>query len=301
MTMTQTTETLVGNSFRLGYRFQRYWDMSMACAFFSAETGAGLFMASTLHGFLPGMLLGLVLVCVLKPYFHLAHMGVPKKSWRAALRPDRSWISRGTLSIGLIAGCGLLHVAQVAGWVALPSALAALAQGGAMAGALLVMCYQGFAMSDSESLALWATPLIPLISFTYSATAGTLLLIALGGGGAGTETLRALAIVLLLADAAVLASLLQRVKRKSKGGAFSVELLTTGQYARDFRQRVVLAGLLAPLVLVVLGGGWRPVVAVAAVAMLFGFFTFRLLVLRAAVFEPITHDLAGGLGLPLPR
>ena len=72
-----------GDTLRVGYRFQRYWDNSMAAAFFCAELGAGLYFVSLLHEITLGMILGLVLVSTGKPYFHLAHMGVPMRSWRA--------------------------------------------------------------------------------------------------------------------------------------------------------------------------------------------------------------------------
>ena len=84
-----------GDTLKVGYRFQRHWDNSMAYAFFCAELGAGLYFVSMLLGSMIGMIAGLVVVSTGKPYFHLAHMGVPGKSWRAMLRPDRSWISRG--------------------------------------------------------------------------------------------------------------------------------------------------------------------------------------------------------------
>ncbi len=90
-----------GDTLRVGYRFQRYWDNSMAYAFFCAEVGAGLYFVSLLLDSLVGMAVGFVVVSTGKPYFHLAHMGVPAKSWRAMLRPDRSWISRG---VWLLAG-----------------------------------------------------------------------------------------------------------------------------------------------------------------------------------------------------
>ena len=108
--MNTASPGLVGNSFKLGYRFQRYWDTSMALAFFSAEAGAGLFVVSACFGLTLGMLVGLLLVATLKPYFHLAHMGVPSKSWRAITRPDRSWISRGVIGIALLIGFGALHL-----------------------------------------------------------------------------------------------------------------------------------------------------------------------------------------------
>jgi len=73
-----------GDTLRVGYRFQRYWDNSMAYAFFCAEAGAGLFFVSLLLDNVTGMIIGLIPVATGKPYFHLAHMGVPMRSWRAA-------------------------------------------------------------------------------------------------------------------------------------------------------------------------------------------------------------------------
>ena len=49
-----------GDSFRLGFRFQRHWDVSMASAFFCGEVGAGLFLVSMLLGHLAGMVAGLI-------------------------------------------------------------------------------------------------------------------------------------------------------------------------------------------------------------------------------------------------
>jgi len=73
----------------------------MASAFFFGELGAGLFFVSLLLESAQGMLAGLLITGLLKTYFHLSHMGVPKKSWRAILRPDRSWISRGLIGMSV--------------------------------------------------------------------------------------------------------------------------------------------------------------------------------------------------------
>ena len=108
--MATVQPVIVGDSFALGYRFQKYWDVSMANAFFCGELGAGLFFISFFYQVMPGMILGLLITGFLKTYFHLAHMGVPAKSWRAIIRPDRAWISRGLISIGFFITFGALHV-----------------------------------------------------------------------------------------------------------------------------------------------------------------------------------------------
>lgn len=306
--MTSTDNRMVGNSFKLGYRFQRYWDTSMAIAFFSAEVGTGLFLVSFYCNYVPGMILGLLITGTLKPYFHLAHMGVPGKSWRAILRPDRSWVSRGALAVVALIGFGGLHVIDalvgLGALLGLPSGLSTLVGYLAVAGALVVMCYQGLAMSHSEALTLWASPLLPVSSFCYALTAGVLLELAVGWGSLDVLLLQGLikaAVLLLMIDTLVVFGILMLARRKSQGGAFSAELLLQGEYASPFRNLVLLLGLGVPVALMALGGGSHLVVILASLAMLGGFFAFRILMFRAAVFEPITHDLAGSIGLPLPR
>ncbi|OJW60396.1 MAG: hypothetical protein BGO65_15160 [Afipia sp. 64-13] len=303
----ETSARLVGNSFKLGYRFQRYWDTSMALAFFFAEVGTGVFLVSFYLDFVPGMIAGLVVTGTLKPYFHLAHMGVPKKSWRAILRPDRSWISRGAIAIGVLIGFGALHIIDLSFGVAvrlgLPEFTGQLLGYLAVAGALAVMCYQGMAMSASESFTLWASVLLPISSFFYALTCGVMITLVAAWGVLGAEQqvmLSNLAVALLVLDAAIVLAILLRARAKSKGGQFSVNLLTRGEYARSFITLVPVIGLIVPVIILAFGEGrWLAVLATAM--MLIGFFAFRLLMFKAAVFEPITHDLAGSIGLPSTR
>lgn len=299
--MTPTTERLVGNSFRSGYRYQRYWDTSMALAFFCAEVGAGLFAVSLYLDRPAGMIAGLALALILKPYFHLAHMGVPAKSWRALARPDRSWISRGALAIGALALFGIAQLLMRLYDAPPVPALDAVVRYGALAAAAVVMCYQGFAMADSESFALWASPLVPLSSFLYALTAGVLLASLAGAADVqpGAMALPRLAGEgLLLLDLAVLLGLLALARRKSRGGAFSVGLLLNGRFAPGFRYLVLLVGLVVPLAILVAGGEQPAARLPACASMLIGFYALRILLFRAAVYEPITYRLAAGIGLP---
>lgn len=300
--MTNPSDRLVGNSFRLGYRFQRYWDTSMALAFFFAEIGTGLFAISFHFDFIPGMIAGLAIAGTLKPYFHLAHMGVPGKSWRALARPDRSWVSRGAFAIGVMMVFGVIHVANKALGLGLPQQLAQVVAYLALGGCLVVMCYQGFAMSASESFTLWATPLLPLASFAYASTAGLLCLGVLGHWGLSAEQMAWLARAgagALIVDLIVVSAILMSARRKSKGGEFSVNLLVNGQYAPTFRNRVFVLGQIIPAAILFFAGARLEAQAAALVAMLVGFYAFRIHMFRAAVYEPITHDLAGSIGLPV--
>jgi hypothetical protein len=302
--MSNKPAEFVGTSFKLGYRFQSYWTDSMAIAFFAAEVGTGLFLVSYYFDLMIGMILGVAFTGTLKPYFHLAHMGVPSKSIRALLRPDRSWISRGALAIGFFvvpALFFLLNKGDVFAFanIGLPM-LDTLAQYTAVAAALVVIVYQGFAMSDSESFTLWASPFLPASSAAYAMTAGSLLTLIVGWGSLAEQDkhdLAAMATILLFIDLWMIISILNSAKKKSEGGRVSVELLMKDKFAPWFRNLVIILGLIVPIVIMLIGSSTFFGVLLSAAAMLTGFMAFRFLMFKAAVYEPITHDIAGKFGL----
>ena len=304
---------ITGGTLKLGYRFQRYWDTPMASAFFCGETGAGLFLVSMLLGLMPGMILGLLVTGVGKTYFHLSHMGVPAKSWRAILRPDRSWVSRGLIAIVLFIGFGTVHVLdQTYGLV--PTVLAALGIDSlgvagalstliaAVAGvaALVVITYQGLAMSHSSAIALWSTGLMPVGGLAYAPLAGTAVaaaLIASGWGAGQVDVIGLLVKVnlgLLALALGVVLGVLHGANFNSKGGHQSVELLLKTLYARPFIALVFGIGMAVPVLILLLVAPNPAMLWTVAVSELVGYFAFRVLMFKAGVFEPIL-DISDGL------
>ncbi len=275
---------MVGDNFQLGYRAQRHWGVSMAAAFFCGELGAGLFFVSMLCGLVPGMILGLLIKGIGKPFFHLTHMGVPGKSWRAILRPDRSWTSRGLIATVVFIAAGALHTINVvtAGTIPFGGLLPWLAG----ASALVVMTYQGFAMSQSSAIALWNTAMIPFSSLLYALTGGVVLTLPLTGGGLANQ-LSYLAMGLLLADLMMLFGLLYGACHGAPGGRLSAELLGRTLYAKWFHGVVLAVGILLPFMALWLGHGAPTSQFLAAICVLAGFFAFRVLVLKAGVYEPV--------------
>lgn len=288
---------MVGDTFQVGYRFQRYWGTPMANAFFFGELGAGLFTVSMLFDFVLGMTIGLVITGTLKPYFHLAHMGVPLRSWRALLRPDRSWTSRGLIGIAIFIGAGAVHTLNVAfdleTTLGLGSTLGVLVQLVAVAAALVVMTYQGFAMAHSTAISLWDTNLMPVSSLLYALIGGVASTLVLGWNGwlaESPEDLRRLvtaALVLMVLIIIVLSGLLRGGYQRSAGGRLSVEMLLQTKYAKWFISLVGGIGLVVPAVLLLLTPANFSAVLLAAAAVLVGYYAYRLLIMRAGVFEPI--------------
>jgi formate-dependent nitrite reductase membrane component NrfD len=290
---------IVGDSFQVGVRFQRYWDTSMANAFFCGELGAGLFFVSFFFDFITGMVAGLLITGIFKSYFHIAHMGVPMKSWRAILRPDRSWISRGLIAIVFYLGFGAAHCLIIAfdletAW-GLGMAIGNLVQLLATCAALVVMTYQGFAMSHSTAISLWNTTLMPVSSLTYALTGGAVLTMALGWNSLfavtpqDREYLANGILLLLLIDAVVLAGVLYSANNRSKGGKVSASLLLTGTYRQVFLYVVVGTGLLLPALILSIVRGHFIAVLLAAIAVLAGYYGYRVLIFKAGVYEPMAN------------
>jgi len=296
--MSSDQTTFSGDSFVLGYRFQNYWDFHMATAFFFGELGAGMFLVSLYFGFVPGMVLGLLCTGVGKPYYHMSHMGVPMKSWRAILRPDRSWISRGLMSIVVFVPCGALVVLDALyGWSG-GGMLGKLVQFLAVAASLLVMTYQGFAMSHSSAIALWNSALMPVASLVYALTSGAAVTLALNLFFNGIDPLLISKVVIALVAATllVLLSLLHATYHGTVGARQSLELLIRGQFARPFLSLVFGAGVVLPILALWFFGASTIMGLLAAIGVVAGFYAFRLLIFKAGVFEP-QISFAARLGL----
>ncbi|MDT3678880.1 MAG: DmsC/YnfH family molybdoenzyme membrane anchor subunit [Burkholderiaceae bacterium] len=260
----------------------------MASAFFCGEVGAGLFFVSMLQGQLAGMVLGLLLGAMGKAFFHLLHMGVPGRSWRAVLRPDRSWISRGLIAIIVFAGAGALYAihAAIGGPDWLGSVLGVLAA----ASALVVMTYQGFAMAHSTAIGLWSTAMMPFSSFLYALTSGVVLVLFLGSlrqVPPAEGVLIAVAMTLLGSLLLMLSSIVHAAFHGSPGARVSAKLLIQTRYAGWSYGLVVIVGVVLPLVMLWIWGELTGTLAIAAVGTLAGFFAFRVLLFRAGVYEPV--------------
>jgi formate-dependent nitrite reductase membrane component NrfD len=217
-------------------------------------------------------------------------MGVPMKSWRAMLRPDRSWISRGVWLLAGLMGSGFLYlVALFFGeqlGIGSDSVLLWMLKIASATSALGVMTYQGFAMSHSSAISIWNSAIMPMASLLYSLTIGLAVARALlpAAQASGlTDTL----LLLLLGLAVMHLMLLHGGWHGSPGARTSVELLLQSLYAKWFWGLVAAVGIILPALALVAGPASGMAAVVPAVAILAGFMAWRILIFKIGVYEPI--------------
>ena len=117
-----------GDTLRVGYRFQRHWDNSMAYAFCCAEFGAGLFFVSLLLENTIGMVLGLAVMHLM--FLHGGWHGSPGARTSVELLLQTlyaRWFWGLVVVVGLALPALILWAAPASKVLAIVSALATLA------------------------------------------------------------------------------------------------------------------------------------------------------------------------------
>jgi formate-dependent nitrite reductase membrane component NrfD len=294
--MTASSVSIAPHRFGYGYYRQVWWNWLIGTAFFLGGLGAGLFLVSLATGHRLGMVLGYLIVVVGKNTAHLLYLGRPERFWRAALRPDRSWIARGIWACGLFALSGailLLPMFLGPAWQ-ISGGIASAAKVVAVLSAFVIMFYDGFVMNQSAAIPFWNTMLLPLLVLMYAALGGTTLSLTVralqGKESPGTAWLERVEPWLLIANFLLLAVYLWRMSRWEPAARESVRLWLKGPYARIFFGLIVAVGLVATLVLSLVQQRWQTqgLALLIAACELTGDFSLLMVMLKSGLFSPQT-------------
>lgn len=283
--------------FMTRYTPQREWIIGRGVllwlAFFFIELGSGMLFVAALFNSLWGMFIGWLICLVLGGGLHLLYLGQPLRFYRAFLRPQTSWISRGMIFISLFAVLGMLHLA-LAYWTSSPLALLVIVE----IVAFLVTIYGGFAMSYVNGIPLWNTALLPVLYVVAGFWGGAELALGVAlASGTLTQTgpgIEELIRVLLGAFILVVAAYLVSVRYGSKAGEVSVREIVVGRWWVLFWIVVALLGVAFPLGVVssTIVSGLEAIPAVFLGLSIFfellGDVTLRYLILRNGYYNPLT-------------
>ena len=290
MKVTTQEIAIANHRFAFGYYRQTFWNWLIGTAFFLGGLGGGLFLVSLATSHTPGMVVGYLVVVVGKNTAHMIFLGRPERFWRAAMRPDRSWIARGIWAMGFFAASGFLVLLPcVAGPVwQLPNWMSNAATAVAVVSALIIMFYDGFVMNSSLGVAFWRTGLLPILLLMYATLGGTTLSLTVRAlqGEIASPTLRELEDGLLLVNFILLVAYLARMSYSFPAARETLRLWLRGPYARVFFGLVLVVGLLATFSLSVLQkhvqASW--LVVLIAGCELTGDFALVMLLLKSGLF-----------------
>lgn len=296
---------------------QSKWSWLIAAYLFLAGLGGGAYVTGVVADFLGegwvaiakiGVCLGFPCVaagCI----FLLLDLGSPANFWRAAMRPNTSWIARGTLIITIFMILNVLHIAF---WLWPFNNLAESVGGRHCLGvvgvifALGTMIYTGILLGAARPIAFWSTAMLPLLFLVSALSTGIMAVVLLTSmaGTAHAGPIHALArfdVMLIILEMFILAFYLQATHRVPESRA-SAQLVLTGNVAPLFWWGVAVLGLLAPLALDLLGfavsGGWAVACGFLASACgIAGGLFLRQVVLSGGIHAPLR---AGRFEIALP-
>lgn len=296
---------MINADYMAEFTFQREWverrGFLLVLAFYLGGLGAGLYLVSMYFGYLPGMVTGFLIVALLKTSTHIAYLGKPLRFWRAFLRPQSSWISRGiVIVVGFVIFAGLqLGGRAVSGgtpgfgllpWSAgyLPLVVMTVVSG------IALMAYTGFALAVVNAIGAWNTALMPLLFIAYSALGGVGLTLGLGAiGGMTHETLidvERLARWGIVIVAVIIAIYLWLTYYTTPSGKKSVQELLKGAISPYLWFGVVVVGLAVPFTIGISALFYsipNYLIIISSACELTGGFMVRYSILKAGIYAPL--------------
>ncbi len=283
----------------LTYRPQREWiegrGLLLVIAHFFSAAGAGAWIFGAWFDVRAAQIVALVTIAILSGWAHVFFLGRWSRFWRMARRPHRSWISRGLWSMGIymVGAVGVLLVGGDEGPIG--DVLLAVS----LAGAGLLLLYEGFVYSASVGIPFWRTVMLPLLSVAYGLRGGAAVLLILAALGEGTFDIDAVEVVKLwvvLSTAVLVAIYLAAAGRAGGAARESMRQLVSGRISPVFYGGTIAVGIVVPLALgaaSLIGGSALLLLGVIGGASLIGDFYVRYSIVKAGVYVPLQ-----GAGLP---
>jgi polysulfide reductase chain C len=286
---------------------QSKWGWLIAAYLFLAGLGGGAYVTGAVAGWLGEEWLGIYKIgvclgfpCVLVGcMFLLADLGSIQNFWRAAMRPNTSWIARGTIIITVFMIVDFIHIvfgvwpgrslAEAAGARNFISVLGIIFAFG-------TMIYTGILLGAARPIAFWSTAMVPLLFLVSATSTGIMAVILIGSMGSAAlegplHMLAQIDTALIILEMFVLLFYLQGTHRVPESRA-SAQIVLIGSVAPLFWLGVAVLGLIAPLVLDLLN-----VAVVASICGIIGGLCLRQVVLAGGIHAPLK---AGRFEVALP-
>ncbi len=299
------------------FKAQSKWGWLVAAYLFLAGLGAGAYVVGVVASYLGSDWSGIakVGICLGFPcvtvgcVFLILDLGTPVNFWRAAMRPNTSWIARGTIIISIFMILSFIHVVSWPWPSDAPAEFTGASRCLGAVGAIFAfgtMIYTGILLAASRPIAFWSTAMLPLLFLVSALSTGIMAVVLIASFGSGNEgpihSLAMFDIPLLILEVFVLGFFLQATHRVPESRA-SAQLVLNGSVAPLFWLGVAVLGLAVPLILDLLGayaleGSWAKAAAIlASLCGIIGGLILRQVVLSGGIHAPLR---AGRFEIALP-
>lgn len=267
---------------------------------FLAGVGAGAsVIGASFHIFRPdmepiirgGTLLGAPLVLI-GSLLLLLDLGRPQIAYRAISRPNKAWISRGTLILTTFI---ILGAIQIGTWIwpfrslnNYPNFHLILNVLNGIFG-ILTLIYTGFLFDTTRSIPFWSTPILPLLFLISGLSTGIMGLNIILLGYIGVEALTLITkidLLLLILEGLIIFFYLHGMHEVFAARA-SVRRLLSGDLSFSFWVGVVFVGIIIPFFFEILAGNSYTMILIGSLAGLVGGFYIRYIVVSAAEKTPL--------------
>lgn len=296
ISVSEKEKKMIDSNYMSEFTFEKEWverqGILLVLAFFLGGLGGGLYLVSAYFHFPVGIVTAFFIVAIGKGGCHMLYLGKPLRFWRAFLRPQTSWISRGIIAVvGFVLFVGLQLAPTIPGLSGLPwSADNIVLQTFAIISSIVLIAYTGFALGVINAIPIWNTALMPLLFILYALMGGTGLTLGIvagtGNQSVDIETLEALARILMMIAAFTIGIYLWISYQVNPTAKYSVRQLIKGQAAPYFLGGVIILGLVVPFTVASLPAP-PVVIAIASACELVGGFCLRYSILKAGVYAPI--------------
>jgi formate-dependent nitrite reductase membrane component NrfD len=183
----------------------------------------------------------------------------------------------------------------LAQWSSSPTALLIVAD----IFAVLTVIYVGFVMASVNGIALWNTPLLPVLYFILGIWGGlgiTLVVLNIAGGTGNPSLVEEWSRIFLVAFAFIVFVYLFSIRYQGSAGKASVQAIVAGKIAPFFWAGVVLLGTLIPagVALATWLGDWSIPTAFLVMLIifeLFGDLSLRYSLLKAGLYAPLLPSI----------
>jgi formate-dependent nitrite reductase membrane component NrfD len=224
----------------------------------------------------------------------LFDLGRPRVAFRAFSKPNKAWISRGTIVLTTFI---ILGAIQIGTWIwpfqglaDYPSLHLILNLFNGLFGIFTVI-YTGFLFDTTRSIPFWSTPILPLLFLVSGISTGVfaLILSLLLSGITSRQWIGVLSLFdafLLLFEALIIFFYLHGMHEVTAART-SVQRLVKGDLSVPFWVGVILIGLVIPFLFEIIWRGEPSAMVLASLCGLAGGIYVRYVVVTGAVKEPL--------------